>query len=142
MKYNEIEDVFSAERMQKYVDACNGNTQRAMTLYRYNIRLSQEMFTLISCFEVALRNRIDRQMKCFHGDDWLRDLVMAGGAFYNVSSVEKTKRIITNAYNELLNSGSYTHSKLLCNGIWSLEISLLQSPLPSDRTCPFTCISE
>ena len=42
--------------------ACGGDTRRAMTLYRYNLKLSQEMFTLISCFEVALRNRIDNQM--------------------------------------------------------------------------------
>ena len=34
-----------------------------MTLYRYNLRLSQEMFTIISCFEVVLRNRIDKEME-------------------------------------------------------------------------------
>ena len=55
MRYNEFEDIFSAKRMQKYVLACGGDTRRAMTLYRYNLKLSQEMFTLISCFEVALR---------------------------------------------------------------------------------------
>ena len=59
MRYNEFEDIFSTKRMQKYVLACDGDTRRAMTLYRYNLKLSQEMFTLISCFEVALRNRID-----------------------------------------------------------------------------------
>lgn len=30
-----------------------------MTLYRLNLRLSQEMFTIVSCLEVALRNAID-----------------------------------------------------------------------------------
>jgi hypothetical protein len=34
MKYKEIEDIFSAKRMQKYVLACGGDTRRAMTLYR------------------------------------------------------------------------------------------------------------
>ena len=38
------------------------DTRRAMTLYRYNLRQSQEMFTIISCFEVVLRNRIDMEM--------------------------------------------------------------------------------
>ena len=79
MKYIELEKILSAERMQKYVQACNGNTRRAMTLYRYNLKLSQELFTLISCFEVALRNRIDNQMVANHGNNWLRDLVMPGG---------------------------------------------------------------
>ena len=121
MKYIELEKILSAERMQKYVQACNGNTRRAMTLYRYNLKLSQELFTLISCFEVALRNRIDNQMVANHGNNWLRDLVMPGGNFYNDRSVEKTKRIITNAYNELQNCGNYSHSKLLSAmefGVW------------------------
>ena len=106
MRYNEFEDIFSAKRMQKYVLACGGDTRRAMTLYRYNLKLSQEMFTLISCFEVALRNRIDNQMVARLGNDWLRDLIMPGGNFYSDRSVEKTKKIITNAYNELQNSGN------------------------------------
>ena len=57
-KYNEIEQVFSPERMRKYRVACNNDTHKAMTLYRYNLRLSQEMFAVVSYFEVALRNRI------------------------------------------------------------------------------------
>lgn len=121
MTYKEIEDVFSEKRMQKYVQSCGGDTRRAMTLYRYNLKLSQEMFTLISCFEVALRNRIDRQMMARWGNDWLRDLVMPGGNFYNQHSVEKTKKIITNAYKELQSSGNYSHSKLLASmefGVW------------------------
>ena len=121
MTYKEIEDVFSEKRMQKYVQSCGGDTRRAMTLYRYNLKLSQEMFTLISCFEVALRNRIDRQMIARWGNDWLRDLVMPGGNFYNQHSVEKTKKIITNAYKELQSSDNYSHSKLLASmefGVW------------------------
>ena len=35
MKYKEIEDIFSAKRMQKYVQACGGDTRRAMTLYQW-----------------------------------------------------------------------------------------------------------
>ncbi len=126
MKFTEIEDIFSANRMKKYVNACGGDTRRAMTLYRYNLKLSQEMFTLISCFEVALRNRIDKQMTAHFGGDWLRDLVMPGGAFYNDRSVERTKKIILNAYNELNNSGIYSHSKLLAVmefGIWKYLFS-------------------
>ncbi len=42
--------------MQRYKDAAKGDTRKAMALYRYNLRLSQEMFTIVNCFEVALRN--------------------------------------------------------------------------------------
>lgn len=82
MKCNEFEELFSAKRMQKYVAACNNDTRRAMTLYRYNLRLSQEMFTIISCFEVVLRNRIDKVMISLHGNDWLRDAILPNGALY------------------------------------------------------------
>ena len=121
MKYQEFEKIFSAKRMQKYVDACNGSTRKAMTLYRNNLRLSQEIFTLISCFEVALRNKIDQLMIQQYGDEWLRNLIMPGGAFYNDIRVDKTKKIINNAYNELQINGNYSHSKLLSAmefGVW------------------------
>ena len=48
--------------MERYVTACGGDTRKAMTLYRYNLQVSQEMFTIVSCFEVALRNAIDRKL--------------------------------------------------------------------------------
>ena len=134
MKYKEIEDIFSAKRMQKYVMACGGDTRRAMTLYRYNLKLSQEMYTLISCFEVALRNRIDKQMVAHLGNDWLRDLVMPGGNFYSDRSVEKTKKIITNAYNELQNNGNYSHSKLL-SAMYSAAVSM-STPLSKNAAFP------
>ena len=41
MKYTDFEDIMSAERMGKYLDACNGDTNKAMTLYRNNLHLSQ-----------------------------------------------------------------------------------------------------
>ena len=63
MKYTEFEKTISQPRMSRYLLACNGNTKKAMTLYRLNLRLSQELFTIICCFEIALRNAIDAQYK-------------------------------------------------------------------------------
>ena len=42
MEYLEFERILSAKRMQRYKDAANGDTRKAMALYRYNLRLSQE----------------------------------------------------------------------------------------------------
>ena len=67
--------------MLRYVNACRGNTKKAMTLYRYNLRLSQEVFTVISCYEVALRNAIDCNLSHINGPDWLRDAILPGGMF-------------------------------------------------------------
>jgi len=76
MRYSEFERIISAERMNRYVEACGGNTRKAMTLYRYNLQLSQEMFTIISCFEVALRNGINAVLSNRLGEEWLKDTIM------------------------------------------------------------------
>ena len=99
MNYSEFEDIISQQRMHKYLLACNNESRRAMTLYRYNLKLSQEMFALSSCFEVTLRNRIDKEMKLHYGNDWLRDFVLPGGQFYYDPRVDGTRKIIEKAYN-------------------------------------------
>ena len=45
MKYKEFEYVLSSERMGRYLQAYNGDSRKAMTLYRYNLQLSQEVFS-------------------------------------------------------------------------------------------------
>ena len=103
--------------MNRYKAACSCNTRKAMTLYRYNLRLSQEMFTIISCFEVALRNTIDRHYVKNLGSHWLKDTVTIGGRFEIGHPI--TRDIITNALNDL--GIHYTHSKLVAAmdfGFW------------------------
>lgn len=62
MRFFDFERVVSQKRMSRYVNACCGDTRKAQTLYRHNLRISQEMFTMISCFEVAIRNAIDNEL--------------------------------------------------------------------------------
>jgi hypothetical protein len=88
-----------------------------MTLYRLNLRLSQELFTVISCFEVALRNRIDQHYSRRNGKDWLRDSAMPGGMF-NSQRCGKTPYIISDALRKLT---AYAHPKLVAQmdfGFW------------------------
>ena len=129
MKYTEFESIISPERMRKYNVACGGNTAKAMTLYRYNLRLSQEMFVVVSCFEVALRNRIDAVMKARWGNDWLRDFILPGGALYSDKRAENTKKIIEKEYNDLIKHKNYSHTKLLSEvgfGVWKYMFSNIQ----------------
>ena len=129
MKYTEFEDIISSDRMRKYLVACNNDTRRAMTLYRHNLTLSQQMFTMISCFEVAFRNKIDKEMKRHWGNDWLRDFVMPGGAFASDGRVAGTKKIIKKAYDDLMNNNDYSHSKLLSQmefGVWKYMFNNVQ----------------
>lgn len=96
-----------------------------MTLYRLNLNLSQEVFTLLSCFEVAVRNAIDRILTERFGSDWLRDAVLDGGIF-DVPGCRDSAKIIKKAYNRLMRDGSYSHPKLLAEmefGVWKYMLA-------------------
>lgn len=118
MKFQDFEKTMSPTRMMRYNTACNGNTKRAMTLYRLNLRLSQELFTVVSCFEIALRNAIDTDYSRHHGNDWLRNAVEQGGMF-DTRNCQRTKLLIENNVRKL--GANCTHSKLLAEmdfGFW------------------------
>ncbi len=120
MKFSDFQNILSPERLKRYVVACENDTRKAMSLYRLNLQLSQEVFTLLSCFEVALRNAIDRELTARFGHNWLRDSVSQGGIF-NISSCRDSARIISRAYERLNRNGEYSHHKLLAEmefGIW------------------------
>lgn len=128
MRYKEFEQVISSERMSRYVEACGGNTRQAMTLYRLNLQLSQELFTIISCFEIALRNAINKELCCRLGREWLKDSIMPDGVF-SLPILSKTRDIIQFAYNKLNRDNAYTHTKLLAEmefGIWKYMFSPVQ----------------
>ena len=125
MKYKDFENVISADRMRRYVKACSGNAQKGLTLYRYNLVISSEMLKIISCFEVSLRNRIDRTMEPYLGNDWLRDSCLPGGIFDNPRTLG-TQKIIRNAYNGLNADGKYSPTKLMAEmkfGVWKYMFS-------------------
>ena len=120
MKFNDFQAIISAERLQRYLTACGGDTKKTMTLYRLNLNLSQEVFTLLSCFEVAIRNSIDAVLVANLGCDWLRDAVMPGGIF-DIPDCRDSAKIIRKDYTRLQRNHSYTHSKLLAEmefGVW------------------------
>lgn len=118
MKYQEFEAIINPQRMGRYLSACQGNTRKAMTLYRLNLKLSQELFTTISCFEIALRNRIDSHLRNNLGNDWLWHGVQSGGIFDNIGCIHTTKNI-KEAVHRL--KEHYTHHKLVAElgfGFW------------------------
>jgi hypothetical protein len=108
----------SATRMNRYLLASGNNSKKAMTLYRKNLHLSQELFTVISCFEVALRNAINNHYTNQYGSDWLRDSAANGGIF-DTAKCRHAKDVINKAFTKLANH--YSHTKLLAEmdfGFW------------------------
>lgn len=117
MRYRDFESIMTNARMNRYLLACGGNTRKAMTLYRKNLQLTQELFTVISCFEVALRNAIDARVNPSLGNDWLRDAVAVGGVF-DTPRCRFTKENINDAIGKL---HVYSHQKLVAElgfGFW------------------------
>ena len=89
-----------------------------MTLYRLNLKLSQEFFTVISCFEISLRNKIDNHFIATLGNDWLKNGASPNGIFDN-NNCRFTKQSINDAIRKL--GSSYTHNKLVAElgfGFW------------------------
>lgn len=118
MQYTDFEAIMSAPRMNRYTQAFSGNTRKAMTLYRLNLKLSQELFTIISCFEVALRNKINSHLSVNIGTHWLRTGASTGGFFDN-RYCHLTATNINSAISNL--GGNYTENKLLAElgfGFW------------------------
>ena len=118
MNFEDFKNIISEQRMNRYLLSVNGDTRRAQTLYRKNLKLSQEIFTIISCFEVALRNRIDVHYTYLYGREGLSDFIARGGRFDN-STTRRTQNIIIFAKNKL--GETYTHSKLIAEldfGLW------------------------
>lgn len=62
----------SDERLRRYVIACDGDLDRALSLYERNLRLAEAFHTPLHCLEITLRNVIDDRMNAKYGRDWLR----------------------------------------------------------------------
>lgn len=126
MKYQKFQQIMSPQRLQRYITACNGNTRKAMTLYRRNLQLSQELFTIISCFEVALRNAINNHYLQQYGANWLFNAAQPGGMFDSYRT-RVTRNKINDAIIQL--SPNYTHPKLVASlgfGFWRYMFSTNQ----------------
>lgn len=118
MRFSEFERIISPARMGRYVIACNGDTRKAMTLYRKNLKLSQELFTVEGCFEIALRNAIDEHYRNVFGNHWLRDAAANGGIF-DIRKCHVTASIIRDTMSAF--GRAYTHQKLVAElgfGFW------------------------
>jgi len=118
MRYLDFEKIITHARLGRYRAACGGDTRKTMTLYRKNMKLSQELFTVISCFEIALRNAIDIHYTTIYGKDWLKNAASPGGIFDNYKC-RLTQTNINDAIRNL--HRNYTHFKLIAEmgfGFW------------------------
>ncbi len=119
MQFNDFERLISSARIYKYLTACNYDKRKAQSLYRANIRLSQELFAVMCFFEVVLRNAIDLNYRTTRGNDWLYDSVQPGGIFH-ARGCEKTLQSIQETIHNL--AGAYSQDKAVAEftfGFWT-----------------------
>lgn len=106
MRFTDFESRMSAARMRRYLIACNGDSRKAMTLYRLNLALSLDLFAQISLFEVALRNAVDQHLQIMLGYNWLINSTIPGGCFYG-AQFKHTSESICDAARKLGNTANH-----------------------------------
>jgi hypothetical protein len=119
MKYKDFEDAFSAARLNKYKNACGGNTNKALTLYRHNVKLCQKFYGVLNIFEIVLRNAINRHYTTHFNDaDWIYHQLQSGGMLEHSPHQRDTLNDITT----MVAKGKYTPDKVVASvsfGFWT-----------------------
>ena len=72
MKFQDFRQYFSEARVNRYLLATSNSKNRAIKLYKANLKTSQAFHPLIGVFEVILRNRLNDILANHFGDtDWI-----------------------------------------------------------------------
>lgn len=119
MKYSDYEKAFSPARLNKYLSACSGNTTKALTLYRYNVKLCQKFYGILNIFEVVLRNAINlHYQSVFNDQDWISSQLVAAKMLGSIPQKAEVERIIQT----LRSKGKYSNDRLVSSvtfGFWT-----------------------
>lgn len=70
MQKNELILVFSKERLTPYFKRFDGQEEKAIGLYKSNIKLSEACYTSLSILEIALRNAIHDKFSQYFKDEY------------------------------------------------------------------------
>lgn len=89
----------SDQRFEPFLDATDGDHQRAVAIYEWHLRVSAACFATINGFEVLLRNAVDRQLGMGQPqtpirDTWLMDfnILQPNGVKEVIVAVERLER--------------------------------------------------
>ncbi|PRZ02251.1 Abi family protein [Marinilabilia salmonicolor] len=91
------EKVFSTQRMEKYFKRYPDNEFKAIEHYHLNIELSESFYSVLSIFEVALRNSLNRELTGYFGTkDWYLKIESVPGLKNLKNSINTAKKHIAN----------------------------------------------
>jgi len=111
-----FEKVFSNERMQKFFDRHPGDEAKAIVHYQLNIELSESLYPILSVFEIALRNSLNRELTTHFGTpDWYIHIATTPG-------LKELNQEISNAIRHIVKRGeTITATKVVAEltlGFW------------------------
>ena len=91
------EKVFSNQRMEKYFNRYPDNEQKAIEHYHSNIELSESFYSVLSIFEVAFRNSLNRELTEYFGTkDWYLKVESIPGLRNLKNNINTAKKHIAN----------------------------------------------
>lgn len=91
------EKVFSAQRMKKYFNHYPNDEEKAIRHYKSNIEISESFYSILSMFEVSLRNSLNRELTDYFGTtDWYLRIYSENGLRNLRSSINIAERHIIN----------------------------------------------
>jgi hypothetical protein len=72
VEFENFQTYFSSARVNRYLSATNNSKNRAISLYKANLMISQAFYPLIGILEVILRNRLNDILADYFTDsDWI-----------------------------------------------------------------------
>lgn len=74
----ELKGTMSDARLATYLVAAGHDDDRALEIYRWNVKLGESFHLPIQAVEIALRNRIDAVLCSHFCGDWWRDAAFEG----------------------------------------------------------------
>ncbi len=100
MNYQNLEKFLSKPRLQRYLDVCNNDEERALNLYKANVKLSQAFIPIFHYFEVSLRNQIHEVLSTDYANpNWIIDETKIGGKLGS-TFFSREVEVIINRLNE------------------------------------------
>ncbi len=120
MNYTQYEKALSHPRISRYAAACKNDKNKALILYRYNIKLCQKFYGVLGVLEVVLRNAVnDHYCSTFSDPEWI--ITQTNSGFLVPSQTEIFKE-----RDKLVRKGTYSHNKLVASlsfGTWTILFS-------------------
>ena len=77
--YEKLKDYLSEERLKTYLDFTNNDKEKAIELYDWNIILCESLYSLLSYFEVILRNICNNKLIEKFSENWYLNIKLLQG---------------------------------------------------------------